>query len=66
MALGMGSEDNGVSSLGEQGSHPGVDWAGDRGGGWRGTTGWRRGSPERAATCAQSLGWAVGRVERLC
>lgn len=52
----MGSEDNGLSSLGVQVLPPGLDWQKSRGSGWGGTTGWRRRSPRACSDLHSASG----------
>ena len=52
----MGSEDNGLSSLGAQVMPRGVDWEKSRGGGWGGMTGWRRRSPRACCNLCSASG----------
>ena len=52
----MGSEDNGLSSLGAQVMPRGVDWEKSRGGGWGGMTGWRRRSPRTCCNLCSASG----------
>ena len=58
----MGSEDNGLSSLGERGIASRCRLGGGYQGRWVETDSGRRRSPEHAPTCALTLGWAVGGV----